>query len=100
MKWTRRALAVLSTLALAATSFATQDLKALETFDAAWRIVDRMHIDPEFNGVDWPAVRDELLAKQASNGGWLDHYAGGAYSTSMSLIILQMPKRYLPIFQK
>jgi hypothetical protein len=48
----------------------------------------------------WPAVREELLAKQASNGGWLDHYAGGAYSTAMSLIILQMPKRYLPIFQK
>lgn len=48
----------------------------------------------------WPAVRDELMMKQASSGGWLDHYAGGAYSTSMSLIILQMPKRYLPIFQK
>ena len=48
----------------------------------------------------WPAVRSEMLGKQASNGGWLDHYAGGAYSTAMSLIILQMPKRYLPIFQK
>jgi len=48
----------------------------------------------------WPAVRGELIAKQASNGGWLDHYAGGAYSTAMSLIILQMPNRYLPIFQK
>jgi hypothetical protein len=48
----------------------------------------------------WPAVREEMLRKQASNGGWLDHYAGGAYSTAMSLIILQMPKRYLPIFQK
>jgi hypothetical protein len=48
----------------------------------------------------WPAIREELIAKQSSNGGWLDHYAGGAYSTAMSLIILQMPKRYLPIFQK
>ncbi len=48
----------------------------------------------------WPAIRDELLAKQASSGGWLDHHAGGAYATSMSLIILQMPKRYLPIFQR
>ncbi len=48
----------------------------------------------------WPAIRDELLAKQASNGGWLDHHAGGAYATAMSLIILQMPKRYLPIFQR
>ena len=48
----------------------------------------------------WPAIRDELMGKQASNGGWLDHHAGGAYATAMSLIILQMPKRYLPIFQR
>ncbi len=48
----------------------------------------------------WPAIRDELINKQHSSGGWLDHHAGGAYATAMSLIILQMPKRYLPIFQK
>jgi hypothetical protein len=48
----------------------------------------------------WPAVRDELMAKQSSSGGWLDHHAGGAYATAMALIVLQMPKRYLPIFQK
>ncbi len=48
----------------------------------------------------WPAIRQELMAKQASSGGWLDHHAGGAYATAMSLIILQMPKRYLPIFQR
>ncbi len=48
----------------------------------------------------WPAIRDELLARQASNGGWLDHHAGGAYATAMALIVLQMPKRYLPIFQR
>ncbi|MHC5001736.1 MAG: prenyltransferase/squalene oxidase repeat-containing protein, partial [Planctomycetota bacterium] len=34
----------------------------------------------------WPAVRDELLAKQSSGGGWLDHHAGGAYATAMALI--------------
>lgn len=48
----------------------------------------------------WPAVRDELIARQTSNGGWIDRHAGGAYATAMSLIILQMPKRYLPIFQR
>lgn len=48
----------------------------------------------------WPAIRDELISKQASSGGWPDHHAGGAYASAMSLIILQMPKRYLPIFQK
>jgi len=48
----------------------------------------------------WPAVREELLGRQSSNGGWLDHQVGGAYASSMALIILQMPKRYLPIFQR
>jgi hypothetical protein len=48
----------------------------------------------------WPAVRDELLTRQTSNGSWLDHHAGSAYATCMACIVLQMPKRYLPIFQK
>ncbi|MFG0257929.1 MAG: prenyltransferase/squalene oxidase repeat-containing protein [Phycisphaerales bacterium JB043] len=48
----------------------------------------------------WPAVRTELLQKQASDGSWSDNHAGSSYGTSMALIILQMPKRYLPIFQK
>ncbi|MCL4210690.1 MAG: terpene cyclase/mutase family protein [Phycisphaeraceae bacterium] len=48
----------------------------------------------------WPAIRDELVRSQSSNGSWPDHYANGAYGTAMALIILQMPKRYLPIFQK
>ena len=48
----------------------------------------------------WPAVRGELMKKQSASGGWLDHHAGGAYASSMALIVLQMPKRYLPIFQK
>jgi hypothetical protein len=47
----------------------------------------------------WPAVRDELIARQDVNGGYFSNY-GGAYATAMSLIVLQMPKRYLPIFQK
>jgi len=48
----------------------------------------------------WPAIRTELLSKQHSDGLWDDTSVGNAYGTSMSLIILQMPKRYLPIFQK
>ena len=47
----------------------------------------------------WPAIRDELTERQAESGEWTDVY-GGAYATGMSLIILQMPNRYLPIFQK
>jgi len=33
---------------------------ALETFDTAWTLINEGHFDPNFNGVDWPAVRDEL----------------------------------------
>ena len=48
----------------------------------------------------WPAVRDELIERQLDDGSWSDRHAGGAYGTAMALIVLQMPKRYLPIFQK
>lgn len=49
----------------------------------------------------WPAIRDELVARQDDGGSWSDYQQfGQAYSTAMALIILQMPKRYLPIFQK
>ncbi len=48
----------------------------------------------------WPAIREELIATQAEDGSWDDSHAGAAYGTAMALIILQMPKRYLPIFQK
>lgn len=48
----------------------------------------------------WPAIRDELIERQSRDGTWADAHAGSAYGTAMALIILQMPKRYLPIFQK
>ncbi len=47
----------------------------------------------------WPAVRDELLEKQGSDGSWQGQ-AGPEYGTAMALIILQMPNRLLTIFQK
>lgn len=47
----------------------------------------------------WPAIRDELVESQAANGLWDAPY-GEAYGSAMALIVLQMPKRYLPIFQK
>jgi hypothetical protein len=37
---------------------------------------------------------------QLADGSWPDPAVGNAYGSAMSLIILQMPKRYLPIFQK
>src|SRR5690606_39034713 len=45
----------------------------------------------------WPAIRQELLASQLDDGSWDDRSVGPSYGTSMALIILQMPKRYLPI---
>lgn len=48
----------------------------------------------------WPAVRAELLGSQANDGSWEDRSVGNSYGTAMALIVLQMPKRYLPIFQK
>lgn len=51
-------------------------------------------------GAWWPAVRDELLEMQNPDGSWSDNHAGSSYGAAMALIILQMPKRYLPIFQK
>lgn len=48
----------------------------------------------------WPAIREELLKTQQEDGGWEDRSVGNTYGTAMALIILQMPKRYLPIFQK
>ncbi len=48
----------------------------------------------------WPAVRRELIQLQQGNGSWPDRTVGTAYGTSMALIVLQMPKRYLPIYQK
>lgn len=48
----------------------------------------------------WPAIRGELLTMQSPDGSWSDPHYGSAYGTAMALIVLQMPKRYLPIFQK
>jgi hypothetical protein len=48
----------------------------------------------------WPAVREELLLSQNVSGTWADPSVGDEYGTAMALIVLQMPKRYLPIFQK
>jgi hypothetical protein len=47
---------------------------------------------------DWyPGVRDQLIARQNSNGGWSGEYSDD-YCTAMAMIILQMPNRYLPVF--
>lgn len=44
------------------------DQTALDDFDAAWTAIRDTHFDPNLNGVDWDALRDELRpeAEQAT----------------------------------
>lgn len=47
----------------------------------------------------YPAVRDELIARQRSDGSWVDSICQ-EYGTAMACIIMQIPNNYLPIFQR
>jgi prenyltransferase beta subunit len=48
----------------------------------------------------YPAIRDELVDRQADDGSWSDNSICAEYGTCMACIILQMPNNYLPIFQR
>ena len=45
----------------------------------------------------YPAIRNELIARQSPLGNWSGDFTDD-YATSMALIILQMPNRYLPVY--
>jgi hypothetical protein len=47
----------------------------------------------------YPSVRDEILDGQHREGYWED-LVGRNYATAMATIILQVPYRYLPIFER
>jgi hypothetical protein len=47
----------------------------------------------------YPQMREELLQQQQSDGRWTSPH-GDVYGSAMALIILQVPNRYLPIFQR
>ena len=46
----------------------------------------------------YPAARDELLGLQQSDGRW-EGEAGPIYGTAMSILVLSVPYRYLPVYQ-
>jgi Prenyltransferase and squalene oxidase repeat len=48
----------------------------------------------------FPATRDQLLAMQGPEGAWNGDGVGEVYGTSIAAIILQLPYKYLPIFQR
>jgi hypothetical protein len=47
----------------------------------------------------FPFIRDALIHEQQAAGNWESTH-GESYATAMALIILQVPNRYLPIFQR
>ena len=48
----------------------------------------------------FPATRDQLLAMQGGDGSWNGDGIGAVYGTAIAAIILQLPFKYLPIFQR
>lgn len=51
--------------------------------------------------VYFPRTRDQLLAMQdKSDGSWNGDGIGKAYGTAIALIILQLPYKYLPVYQR
>jgi squalene cyclase len=47
----------------------------------------------------YPEIRDEIVSGQEPGGYWED-LVGKNYATAMATIILQIPHRYLPIFER
>ena len=48
----------------------------------------------------FPKTRDQLIAMQAGDGSWVGDGIGQTYGTSIAVIILQLPYKYLPVFQR
>lgn len=57
--------------------------------------------EPVFWTRGYAVVRNELLqAQNRQTGGWEQDGYGGAFGTSCATLVLQIPLRYLPIFQE
>ncbi len=48
----------------------------------------------------FPAARDQLIAQQNADGSWNGDGIGPIYGTSIALIILQLPYKFLPVYQR
>jgi len=48
----------------------------------------------------FPSIRDQLIRIQAADGSWPGDGIGQTYGTSIALVILQLPYKYLPIYQR
>ncbi len=60
-----------------------------------------MYLSSEENWESYfPVIREELIRTQATNGSWMGDSVGTTYGTSIGLITLQLPYKYLPIYQR
>jgi Prenyltransferase and squalene oxidase repeat len=48
----------------------------------------------------FPRTRDQLIALQQPDGSWPGDFIGPVYGTGVATIILQLPYKYLPVFQR
>jgi hypothetical protein len=48
----------------------------------------------------FPKARDQLLAQQMPDGSWNGDGIGQVYGTSIAAVILQLPFKFLPVFQR
>ena len=48
----------------------------------------------------FPAIRDHLLSMQNRDGSWSGDGIGPVYGTALACTILQLPYKYLPIYQR
>ena len=48
----------------------------------------------------FPRTRDQLIGLQQPDGSWNGDGVGQVYGTSIAVIVLQLPYKYLPVFQR
>jgi hypothetical protein len=49
----------------------------------------------------WKRLRDDLLARQQTDGRWLNPEGpGDTFATAVACLLLRLPAQYLPIFQR
>jgi squalene cyclase len=63
--------------------------------------VQAMYQSGEKDFQSWyPRIRDVLVNRQRSDGSWSDLPSPDSYCTPMAILILGVPYRYLPIYQR
>jgi hypothetical protein len=48
----------------------------------------------------FPTMRDKLIAKQAGDGHWDGDGVGPVFGTSLATVLLQLPYKFVPIYQR